>query len=128
MHAGPEDTVQRLIIAAQPGTYVRPHRHSSQWEMLVLHRGSMDVLIFDDAGAVQSRVTLEPAAPILHIAKSTWHCCIVHREGTVVIEVKPGPYCSNEFASWAPEEGHAEADNFVLWASRAEAGQRWQDR
>ncbi|HYK12853.1 MAG TPA: WbuC family cupin fold metalloprotein [Burkholderiales bacterium] len=47
LHAGLDDQVQRLVIAAQPGTYVHPHQHRSQWEMLVLQSGCMDIVTFD---------------------------------------------------------------------------------
>ena len=39
LHSGHQDQVQRLVIAVEPGTYVRPHKHSEQWEMLVLLSG-----------------------------------------------------------------------------------------
>ncbi|MGA8322255.1 MAG: WbuC family cupin fold metalloprotein [Xanthobacteraceae bacterium] len=30
LHGGHHDPVQRMVIALEPGTYVRPHRHSEQ--------------------------------------------------------------------------------------------------
>ena len=50
LHEGPQDQVQRLMIMLQPGSYVRPHHHSQQWEMLVLQQGCGDVLMFDEVG------------------------------------------------------------------------------
>jgi cupin fold WbuC family metalloprotein len=38
LHHGPADPVQRLMIVLQPNSYVRPHHHSQQWEMLVLQQ------------------------------------------------------------------------------------------
>jgi cupin fold WbuC family metalloprotein len=40
LHDGHADQVQRLVIVTQPGTYVRPHRHPEQWEMLTLLRAA----------------------------------------------------------------------------------------
>jgi cupin fold WbuC family metalloprotein len=128
MHAGPDDQVQRLIISAQPGTYVRPHHHSRQWEMLVLQRGCVDVLTFDEKGNVQSRNSLDRTAPIVQIPISQWHTCIVREPDTVIIEIKPGPYQPNEFADWAPEEGHEQAAEYLRWVTSAKTGQRWQHR
>ena len=122
LHAGPEDQVQRLLIAARPGTYVRPHRHSEQWEMLVLQSGRMNLLIFDGAGELLQRATLDRTTPVAQIAPSAWHGCVVSEAGTVVLEVKPGPYRPNEFAGWAPEEGCPEAAEFVTWATDAKVG------
>jgi cupin fold WbuC family metalloprotein len=107
LHNGHEDGVQRLLIAAQPGTYVRPHQHSEQWEMLVLIKGCLDVLELNDVGAVLGRRSLDANSPLIEIPQSTWHTCVVRHTDTVILEVKPGPYRPNEFASWAPEESSA---------------------
>ena len=125
LHSGPDDQVQRLLIAARPGTYVRPHQHSRQWEMLVLLRGRLDLLTFDEGGEVLTRKSLEPAAPVVQIAVAEWHAAVVRAPDTVVLEVKPGPYRANEFADWAPEEGHAQAAKLVHWMESAQPGQKW---
>jgi cupin fold WbuC family metalloprotein len=126
LHSGPDDQVQRLLIAAQPGTYVRPHQHSFQWEMLVLLRGRLDLLTFDQAGEVLGRKSLVPADPVVQIAVSEWHAAVVRAPDTLVLEVKPGPYRANEFAAWAPEEGHEQATNLVHWMEEAQPGQKWE--
>ena len=33
LHASPDDPIQRLCNAFEPGTYVRPHRHAAGWRM-----------------------------------------------------------------------------------------------
>jgi cupin fold WbuC family metalloprotein len=128
LHSGPDDLVQRLIISAQPGTYVRPHQHFQQWEMLMLQHGRMDIVTFDEKGDVQSRTTLDRTAPVVQIPRSTWHTSIVREPDTVVVEVKPGPYLPNEFAAWAPEEGNAKSEEFLYWITSANTGERWQFR
>jgi cupin fold WbuC family metalloprotein len=125
LHEGPDDQVQRLLIAAQPGTYVRPHRHSRQWELLIVQSGAADIVILGEAGEVLSRTRLDRTAPMVQIPVSAWHTCVVHEPDTVIIEVKPGPYRPNEFAEWAPEEGDERAARFVAWATDAEIGQTW---
>ena len=125
LHSGAEDPVQRLLIAAQPGTYVRPHRHSEQWEMLALQSGSADVFCFDEQGRLLERKSIGPASPVIHIAPGVIHGCIVGAPDTVLLEVKPGPYRPNEFVAWAPEEGQRNAERFLIWASTATAGRAW---
>ncbi len=125
MHAGPDDLVQRLIIAAQPGTYVRPHQHSQQWEMLVLQSGSVDVVTFDATGKILERKALNEASPVVQIPVSVWHSCVV-RETSVLIEIKPGSYRPNEFADWAPEERHAQVTEFLRWATLAKPQEGWE--
>jgi cupin fold WbuC family metalloprotein len=126
LHSRPEDLVQRLVIAAQPGTYVRPHQHTRQWEMLVLQHGSIDILIFDETGEVLGRSRLDEAAPIVEIPVAAWHTCVVWEPGTLIVEIKPGPFRPNEFCNWAPEEGGKEAVEFLHWVTSAEPGQKWK--
>jgi len=126
LHAGHEDQVQRLLIALQPGSYVRPHQHSRQWEMLVLHRGRLDVLAFDEAGILLARHRLDQLAPVIQIPAGTWHAGIVREPDTIVMEVKPGPFRPNEFADWAPEENTPAAPALVAWLEGAAVGSRWE--
>ena len=52
LHADQQDQVQLLSIALEPESYVRPHVHGEQWEMIVLLRGRFYFLILDpQAGA-----------------------------------------------------------------------------
>jgi cupin fold WbuC family metalloprotein len=124
LHADHQDQVQRLLIALEPDSYVRPHVHSEQWEMLVLLRGSLDVLIFSPEAELAQRLAMSVAAPVVQIPRGTWHGAVA-RSASVVMEVKPGPYRANEFAAWAPEEGAAAAPAFVHWAAAASVGDRW---
>ena len=64
MHTGHPDQVQRLLIALWPKTYVRPHQHSQQWEMLALQRGGAEVLAFAPDGTLTARHRLDPAAAV----------------------------------------------------------------
>ena len=121
LHAGHQDQVQRLLIALEPDSYVRPHVHSEQWEMLVLLRGSLDVLIFSPEAELVQRLAMSVAAPVVQIPRGTWHGAVA-RSASVVMEVKPGPYRANEFAAWAPEEGDAASPAFVRWAAQASVG------
>jgi len=125
LHAGHDDQVQRLLIALEPGSYVRPHQHSQQWEMLVLNRGRLDMLAFDEDGILLARHRLDPSNPVIQIPVGTWHAGLAQESGTVVMEVKPGPYRPNEFADWAPEENTPAAAQLVHWLEAAPAGSRW---
>jgi cupin fold WbuC family metalloprotein len=113
LHSGHDDQVQRLLIVMQPGTYVRPHHHSVQWEMLVLLRGRGEVLKFSEDGALVGRIEMSAEAPVVEIPVRAWHSFVVREPGTAAIEVKPGPYRPNEFADWAPPEGDARVPEFM---------------
>jgi cupin fold WbuC family metalloprotein len=125
LHDGPADPVQRLMIVLQPNSYVRPHHHSQQWEMLVLQEGRGNLLVFDRSATLVDRIELSPNASVVQIPVGVWHGFLVLERNTAVLEIKPGPYRPNEFADWAPEEGDAEADRFVQWATQSALGSKW---
>jgi cupin fold WbuC family metalloprotein len=113
LHDGHQDQVQRLLIVMQPGAYVRPHRHSLQWEMLILLQGKGDMLRFSEEGGVLERLEVSKHAPVVQIPVGAWHGFVVREPGTAVMEVKPGPYRPNEFADWAPPEGDPGVPDFI---------------
>jgi cupin fold WbuC family metalloprotein len=113
LHAGHGDQVQRLMIVMQPGTYVRPHQHSEQWEMLILLQGRGQLLGFSAKGEIIGRLEMTVEAPVAQIPAGAWHGFIVLEPDTAVMEVKPGPYRPSEFADWAPPEGDPSAIAFL---------------
>jgi cupin fold WbuC family metalloprotein len=125
LHANHQDQVQRLLIALEPDSYVRPHLHSEQWEMIVLLRGRLDLLIFGPEAELVQRLAVGTGSPVAQIRPGTWHSGVALQPETLVLEVKPGPYRPNEFAEWAPQEGERAAAAFVSWAGEARLGSKW---
>lgn len=124
LHDMAADPVQRVVIALEPGTYVRPHRHGDGvWELFVLLDGACTVLIFDDVGRVIQRVDLAPAGTRLaQVPAGAWHSVVALEPRTIAFEVKPGPYCATtdkNFAVWAPPEGDAKVADFLGWMEAA---------
>ncbi|MEY2632056.1 MAG: hypothetical protein RIR00_710, partial [Pseudomonadota bacterium] len=64
--------VQRLAIAMEPATYVRPHRHPHTWEQLHPLRGRFLVLYFDEAGTVTGRTILGEDCLLLENPAGQW--------------------------------------------------------
>ncbi len=129
LHPELNDPVQRLCIAMEPGTYVRPHRHSDPetWEVLVILRGSLALNIFDEKGRVLERTVLKAGGPVtaVEFPLNTWHAPASLEPGTVVFEVKQGPYrpiAEKHLASWAPREGGKDAERFLEWGRSAKVG------
>ncbi len=129
LHPELHDPVQRLCIAMEPGTYVRPHRHSDPetWEVLVILRGSLALNIFDERGKVMERTVLKADGPItaLEFPLNTWHAPVSLEPGTVVFEIKQGPYkpiAESNLAHWAPAESDPEAKKFLEWYRNAKTG------
>jgi len=128
LHPELDDPVQRLCIAMEPGTYVRPHRHSDPetWEILLVLRGAVALLMFDDKGQVQERIELTTGKEVaaVEIPANAWHAVASLTTGTVVFEVKQGPYvpiAEANYAPWSPADGEA-AQRLETWYHHARAG------
>ena len=128
LHPQLDDSVQRLCIAMEPGTYVRPHRHAepSTWEILLVLSGAVTLLLFDGSGKVTERIELAACGETgaVEIPANTWHAVASTQPGTVVFEVKQGPYmpiAETNYASWSPAEGEP-AQRLEARYHRARAG------
>ena len=126
-HPSHEDPIQRMAMAMEPGTYVRPHRHPDKWELLLIVSGDMGVLTFDDAGKVLTRTRLTAGGATLGLENpaNTWHGIVTLTPATVVFECKTGPYvptAEQDFVPWAPPEGHARCAEFERWFKDAKVG------
>ena len=131
LHSTLEDPVQRFCNAVEPGSYVRPHRHpeAGRWELFLILAGRAAILVFDDAGTVHDRVELWAGGGALavEVPPDTWHSLVALEPGTVLFELKPGPYRTlgdKDFAAWAPAEGEEGVDSFVQWYQEARPGDR----
>ena len=79
--------------------------------MIVL-RGRMGLVIFDDIGTITQTAVIAPGESCcgVDIPHATWHTILALEPGTVFFEAKAGPYLSlapAECAPWAPAEGEA---------------------
>lgn len=118
IHPELSDPIQRLAVAMEPGTYVRPHRHPATTELLIALRGQFMFTVFDDEGAIIQQQCLggEQGTTALEIPAGTWHTVTSMAPGSIVFEVKHGPYSPTEsadFASWSVPEGDPAADAFL---------------
>ena len=57
-------------------------------------RGSVNVMFYDDAKQLveENRLNPEEERYGIHIPRGTWHTLEVLESGTVIFEVKDGPY------------------------------------
>lgn len=108
------DTLQRMLNAMEPGTYVQPHKHENpdKREIFVILSGRVLVIEFDDQGKITDYIILdnESGNLIVEIQPRIWHTVISLQRGSVVYEIKDGPYDMQDdknFATWAPKEGEA---------------------
>ena len=99
-----EDTSQRMLNAIEPGSVVPIHRHRKTSETVVVLRGRVVEEYYDDAGVLVESFVLGdchvadaprndvPMAYALNIPASQWHTLRALESGTVILEMKDGPY------------------------------------
>ncbi|MBV4369076.1 WbuC family cupin fold metalloprotein [Erwinia sp. BNK-24-b] len=122
------DPVQRLAIAMEPGTYIRPHRHPQTWELLTPLKGRFVVLQFNDEGEVTHRTLLGEDILLQEMPAFTWHAVLSLDEGGVIFEVKHGPYqalTEDDCMHWAPQEGGEGTADVMAWYAKAQPGDRY---
>jgi len=130
LHPTLDAVVQRLAIAMEPETYVRPHRHPQTWELYLPLQGAFKVVIFDDHGVVQNCYFLggNDGARVFELAANTWHAVVALQADSVIFEVKEGPYIQPtgaDVADWSPAEGADNAPAFHGFLQNAQPTQRF---
>lgn len=93
-HDSLDAKAQRLLNALEPGTLLPIHRHPHTAETYLLLRGKIKVLYYNDQKELIETVVLEPESGNygIHIPKNQWHTLEVLESGSVIFEVKDGPY------------------------------------
>ena len=88
-----EDKSQRMLNALMPGTIVPIHRHTESVETVIILRGKLFSVFYDDMGAKIERYLLDPSTGIfgLQIPKGQWHAVEII-EPSVIFEAKDGPF------------------------------------
>ena len=94
IHDSFEDSVQRMFNALEPGTIVPVARHPYSNETLIMLRGKLRVLIYDDKKNVIEDVVIAPNTENIgyHIPKGTWHRVESLEHGTICFETREGTY------------------------------------
>jgi cupin fold WbuC family metalloprotein len=93
-HESYDSKSQRLLNALELGTQVPVHRHTNTPETYILLRGKLKVTFFDKGKNILDEFILDPLQGTygVDIPKGQWHSLEVLETGTVIFEVKDGPY------------------------------------
>lgn len=88
------DGSQRMLNAIEPGSPLPIHRHMKSSETVVVLRGHLREIFYDDAGKVTEVIDLAPGSVCvaLQIPLGQWHTVEVLESGTVILECKDGAY------------------------------------
>ena len=94
LHDSLEAKAQRLLNALEPGTLLPIHRHRHTAETYIVLRGAIRVLFYDDDRMLTDEFMVNHFKGNYgtHIPAGQWHTLEVLESGTVIFEVKEGPY------------------------------------
>lgn len=94
MRTSQDDNSQRMLNALEPGTVLPIHRHRFSTETVIMVRGSLKEIFYNDSGDVTDVIIMQPGGecPALQIPAGQWHTVEVLETGTVIFEAKDGVY------------------------------------
>ena len=90
-----DDQSQRMLNAIEPESVIPIHRHQKTSETVVCLRGRLVEEYYDDLERICTEaIELSPKGPVvaLNIPAGQWHTVRALESGTVILEVKDGPY------------------------------------
>lgn len=89
-----EDQSQRMLNALEPGTIMPIHRHHASSETVVILRGKIKWVFYDNNGRETESVVLDANGEprMLNVEKDRWHSLICLESGSILFESKDGPY------------------------------------
>jgi len=89
-----EDLSQRMLNALEPGTVMPIHRHHGSSETVVILRGKIKWVFYDDQGRITESTELRSDGDVrmLNVEKGRWHSLVCMESGSVLYESKDGPY------------------------------------
>lgn len=93
-HDSLDAKAQRLLNALELGTILPIHRHPHTAETYLLLRGKIRVMFYNDMKEETESTELDPQTGNygVHIPAGQWHTLEVLEAGSVLFEVKDGPY------------------------------------
>lgn len=119
-HKSDDDTLQRMLNAMQPGTYLQPHKHENpdKQEIFLVLSGKFLVVEFEEDGKISDYMILDAISHqfAAEVAERVFHTVICLAPDSIAYEVKDGPYKpidDKNFASWAPKEGDPDCAEYI---------------
>lgn len=114
-HPDSKDLLHEMIIALEPGSYIRPHKHPGKSESFHIIEGAVDIVVFDDAGDIVRIVPLLArgggGAFFYRMSEPYFHTLLIKSELLIVHEVTNGPFKpeGTVFADFAPLDSEPQA-------------------
>ncbi|MBQ7349967.1 MAG: WbuC family cupin fold metalloprotein [Bacteroides sp.] len=97
-HQSLGDKCHRFLNALEVGTEVPVHHHVTKDETFIILKGRIRVNTYNDEGEILESIVLsqEEGRIGVDIPKNTWHNVECLESGSVIFEVKEGPFVEHE--------------------------------
>jgi cupin fold WbuC family metalloprotein len=97
-HQSLDDKCHRFLNAMEVGTVVPIHHHVTKDETFIVLRGKVRLNTYDDNGDIIESIDLSAAEGRygVDIPKNVWHAVECLEPGSVIFEVKEGPFVPHE--------------------------------
>lgn len=94
MRNSADDQSQRMLNALEPRTVMPTHRHLASSETVVIIRGRIRWLFYDEQGRITESTELwsDGDVRMLNVEKGRWHSLKCLESRSVLFEAKDGPY------------------------------------
>ena len=113
-HPDGEDALHEMIIAIDPTSYIRPHKHPGKSEAFHIIEGEVDIVVFTEEGEIDRIVPLGPPGSgrsfYYRMSTAFFHTLIIRSDVLIVHEITNGPFrpSATVFADFAPDDREAE--------------------
>ena len=90
----PDDQSQRMLNALEPGTVMPIHRHRHSSETVVVLRGKVKWVYYNDQKEITNTFIVAPGSDLvgLSVPMGQWHSLECLETGTVIFESKDGAF------------------------------------
>jgi cupin fold WbuC family metalloprotein len=113
-HPDGDDALHEMIIAIDPTSYIRPHKHPGKSEAFHIIEGEVDIVVFTDTGEIDRIVPLGPPGSgrsfYYRMSSAFFHTLIIRSDVLIVHEITNGPFrpAATVFADFAPDDREPE--------------------
>ena len=113
-HPDGDDALHEMIIAIDPASYIRPHKHPGKSEAFHIIEGEVDIVVFTEAGEIDRIIPLGPPgsgrAFYYRMSSAFFHTLVIRSDILIVHEITNGPFrpAATIFADFAPDDREPE--------------------
>ena len=110
VHKTPLEDVHEMFIVHPYGAYVRPHLHVNKIESMLVLKGEVDFVVYNDEGTVQKVIQMGElnSGKIFYnsLREATYHTLLIRSEWLGFLEGTQGAFDRKDtmFPEWSPEE------------------------